>query len=305
MTANGFTSPFFTLVRLGSNVFAAIANRGTGALGNAGIIDLGGQTIVFDTFLSPAAARDLRRAAQTVTGGDVTHVVNSHWHGDHINGNTVFSDAMIVSTSGTRERMLEVSRSSDVEQTIQGLLSYLKKRQQEHDELPPGKHRDAVEADIGDRRSLLDSIREVRNILPNVTFTDQLGLYGSSRSAVLHTFGGAHTHSDAFLWVPEEQVLFCGDIFVNRTHPWVGHGHIDNWIRTIDRISEFDVVQLVPGHGDVGNKDDLYAHREYLVHLLSLIDEVDKQDITIPEQYADWSAAHMFYRNIDALRSRK
>ncbi|MGH2486968.1 MAG: MBL fold metallo-hydrolase, partial [Ktedonobacterales bacterium] len=74
---------------------------GTGALGNAGIIDLGGVTLVFDTMMTFAAARDLRAAAERLTGRAPRYVVNSHFHLDHTMGNAVFSDAVIIATSAT------------------------------------------------------------------------------------------------------------------------------------------------------------------------------------------------------------
>src|SRR6478609_4034511 len=99
------TSPYFRLERLAEGVWAAIVARGTGAWGNAGIVALGERTLVFDTFLTPAAARDLRTAAEALTGQPVAYVVNSHYHMDHIHGNAVFDDATIITTGKTRERI--------------------------------------------------------------------------------------------------------------------------------------------------------------------------------------------------------
>src|SRR5262245_38140420 len=97
------TSPHFTLERLADGVFAAVAVPGTGSARNAGIIDLGGTTLIFDTFLTLRAARDLRAAAGQLTGHAAAYVINSHYNGDHIHGNQVFPEATIVATEGTRE----------------------------------------------------------------------------------------------------------------------------------------------------------------------------------------------------------
>src|SRR5512146_626102 len=98
-------SPYFHVERIAEGIWAAIVERGTGAWGNAGIVALGDRTLVFDTFLTPAAARDLRAAAESLTGRAVSYVVNSHYHMDHIHGNAVFSDAHIIATEKTRERI--------------------------------------------------------------------------------------------------------------------------------------------------------------------------------------------------------
>src|SRR5690242_20443520 len=97
-TAQLPTSKYFRLEHVAEGVYAAITVPGTGAWGNAGIVDLGDATLVVDTFLTPAAARDLRSAAEALTGHRVAYVVNTHYHMDHIHGNQVFTDALVIVT---------------------------------------------------------------------------------------------------------------------------------------------------------------------------------------------------------------
>jgi glyoxylase-like metal-dependent hydrolase (beta-lactamase superfamily II) len=95
----GGTSPYFHIEQLADGVYAALVREGSGALGNAGIIDLGDETVLFDTMLTPGAAFDLRAAAEQLTRHRIRYVVNSHWHRDHVYGNQVFTDADIISDS--------------------------------------------------------------------------------------------------------------------------------------------------------------------------------------------------------------
>lgn len=74
-------------------------------MSNAGIIDMGGFTLVFDTFNPPQAGRDLREAALYLLAQPIGYVVNSHWHGDHVCGNQCFPGVSIVSSARTRELM--------------------------------------------------------------------------------------------------------------------------------------------------------------------------------------------------------
>ena len=62
----------FQLVTLSDGIYAAIAVLGGGALCNAGIVDLGDRTVVFDTFNTPLAARELRATAERLTGRPAT-----------------------------------------------------------------------------------------------------------------------------------------------------------------------------------------------------------------------------------------
>ena len=87
---------------VGPGAWAAIALPDRGAVGNAGIVDLGGEALVFDTHFAPGAARELRAAAEELVG-PVRWVANSHWHGDHVRGNAVFEGATILATARTRE----------------------------------------------------------------------------------------------------------------------------------------------------------------------------------------------------------
>jgi cyclase len=91
------------LVEAGPGVRAAIAIPGRGAVGNAAIVDLDESTLVVDTHVTPAAARELRAQADSVRW-----VLNTHWHADHVLGNGEFPDATIVSTTRTRELMATV-----------------------------------------------------------------------------------------------------------------------------------------------------------------------------------------------------
>ncbi len=101
-----FSSKHFKIEKLSSGVYAAIHSFGGYAICNSGIVDLGDKVLVFDTFLTVEAAKDLRNAAESITGKKVTYVVNSHAHNDHIRGNQVFhSNSIIISTNNIREQI--------------------------------------------------------------------------------------------------------------------------------------------------------------------------------------------------------
>src|ERR1700745_4299209 len=97
----------FFIQQLAPGVWAAIQNdKGGHAISNAGIINLGNKTLVFDAFMNPDAAIELKQIAEQLTKHPVSFVVNSHYHDDHIRGNQVFvSGASIMSTEWTRNEM--------------------------------------------------------------------------------------------------------------------------------------------------------------------------------------------------------
>ena len=103
-------SKHFRLQELAEGVYAVIHIDGGTAIGNAGIVDLGDRTLVYDTLMTPQAGEDLRTAAETLFGRPIDATINSHWHYDHIWGNQAFgADTDIVSDEETR-RMIIATR---------------------------------------------------------------------------------------------------------------------------------------------------------------------------------------------------
>ena len=90
----------FSIKQLAPGVWAALQNdKGGHAISNAGIIDLGNKTLVFDAFINPDAAIELRQVAEQLTKHKVSFVVNSHFHDDHIRGTEAFvPGALVIST---------------------------------------------------------------------------------------------------------------------------------------------------------------------------------------------------------------
>src|SRR5512140_3349696 len=106
-------SRHFALHQVADGVYAAIASNDGWAVANAGIIDAGDHTIVFDAFLTPGAAQDLRLCAEQLTGRTPDLVVNSHYHCDHTGGNQVFAPAChILASAATQQLMATTGRST-------------------------------------------------------------------------------------------------------------------------------------------------------------------------------------------------
>jgi glyoxylase-like metal-dependent hydrolase (beta-lactamase superfamily II) len=216
---------------LADGVWAAIVNEGSGAIGNAGIVDLGDRTLVFDTGVSPAAGAELRGQAATLTGRPPALVVNSHWHGDHVYGNQAFDGIPIVATARTRQ-LVETA----------------------------GAER------LATNRAGNPALNEVRLTPPTDAFEGSLDL----GRAELLTYGGGHTESDSFLYLRDERILFTADLVVVQAHPWVGDGDVGTWIEILGRIDELSAQTVSPGHGPVGTGGDVTAMRAHLERLREL-----------------------------------
>ena len=66
--------------------------------------------------------------------------------------------------------------------------------------------------------------------------------------------GPAHTRGDTLALLPDERVLFSGDILFNGAHPIAWAGPVSNWIAACERILAMDLEVIVPGHGPLADQ---------------------------------------------------
>lgn len=300
---------FFTCKEVKKGLYAAIVKDGQGALGNAGFVDLGDETLVFDTFMIPQAAAALRQAAEEATGKKVKYVVNSHYHGDHTNGNTIFKDSVIISTALTREKIQETFQMQDVSAMKEGMASYFAQLENRIAAEQNERMRRALENDLSDKRLLVESLDSLEEVLPTVLFDEKLIIQGSERTVELYHFGGGHTGSDIFMYLPEEEVLYAGDLVLVNNHAWMGHGNPNAWLSILEKMEAFTVREIVPGHGPVGTYEDIQSMKAYIGDMLQFVSEMKEQGksaeqlITMPilETYKNLEGPNFYEWNINFL----
>jgi cyclase len=296
------SSPHFRLEEMAPGVHAAVATPLGFGLCNSGIVDLGDETLVFDTMLTPMAGRDLVRAAERVTGHRVAWAVNSHWHGDHIWGNSEFVSGHIASSRKVRANILEFSRSQVTDD-----------RREMRRELPgldrPDSHYTAADRPLLRAwfEGVLATPRSHRIVAPDVTFEDRLVIEGSRRSVHLITYGGGHSPSDVFAYLPDERILFGGDLAIRGFHPSVGNGRPTSWIEILRRIERLGARTVLPGHGPPGPRTILSQTRTYLQDLDRFARKAKRSRVPlrefvrtpIPSAYRRWRFAFMFSGNLE------
>jgi cyclase len=302
----------FTIQQLAPGVWAAIQNDQFGkAICNAGIIDLGDKTLVYDPFMTPEAARELRLVAEDLTGRPVSIVVNSHFHNDHIRGNQEFKpEATIISTCWTRD---QIAKSEPEEQEWErrhapALLKATKKmyasgNSYEMDELPMW---------IGYYEGMTESLDELKIVLPDIVFTDTLWLMGSSRNVKLEEFKNGHTSSDLVLYLPQEQIAFMGDLLFVKRLPWMADGDPVNWQLILKKWSEqTEVKTFVPGHGPVCDKEAVKDLADYFLKMQELAASANTDSLQsrlliqpVPAPYQKWYFNRFYEPNMKFLFTR-
>ena len=304
-------SRHFQLHELAEGIYAAMSIEGSGSGSNAGIIDLGDSTIIFDTFQTPQAAADLRAAAEQLTSHSVGTVIHSHWHADPIQGNQAFSPApetVIVATKRTGE-LMETRGAKVVEQFKEHAAGQLQKLEAKLQAEQDEQQRAALRVEIGETRELAECAPTLTLRLPDQVFEERLLFQGSKRAVELLTYGGGHTESDAFLVIPGERLAFLGDLLFVQSHLWVGHGDPVEWRYIIQRLQTMDLKTCVPGHGPIGTPADLPTEIRYLETIEEIVEDALQKDTPaeeaaatpIPEKYANWAWPVGWAANIQTL----
>jgi cyclase len=294
-------SKHFVLHRLADGVYATIAKPDGLAYSNAGIIDLGDQVIIFDTFESVLAAQDLHTASKLLTGRRPDWVVISHAHPDHWMGNQVFADhAAILSTHATRELMPEfvadiLNLKDDPSELYIQVRAF---EEQLRAESEPVKRR-VLETAIRRQRSEIEMLPSLEICYPSHTFEGKLVFHGTHRSAELITNGQGHTLSDAYLVLPQEKIAFIGDLGFFACQPYMSYIDPPAWTRQLEGFQASDIDLFVPGHGPLGEKADLRSLCDYILILEGKVADVIRRggdldealQITLPEPFAAWIPA--------------
>ncbi len=267
------TSEHFELHRLAEGVYAAIAIQGGAAFSNAGIIDLGERTLVFDTFDNPKAAVDLKAAAEQLTGRPARHVIISHAHPDHWMGNQVFADhASIITTHDIREQMLPFAEPiRALKANPAELLDALRRDRERLETEPDERKRVSLRISLARSQHDLDALPGLELRFPDQTFEHRLIFHGTRRTAELITQGKGHTESDCYLLLRADKVAFIGDLGFFASQPFMVYCDPQAWIAQLDGMERWEVETFVPGHGPLGTKGDIALQRRYIQVLDELV----------------------------------
>jgi len=298
-------SKHFQLQRLADGVYAAIASERGHAICNAGIIDTGDRTIIFDTFISHEPAKDLLKAAKILSPRNTIRVINSHYHNDHIRGNQVFPlDVDILSTATTREGITHKEPETikwEKENIPKALANAKSRLRLEKDP----KRRQALTLSRVYYEAILKSHPQLVTRLPNITFDGSLVMHGPRRRVELLTFAG-HTDSDLVLILPDEKIAFMSDLLFVNYHPYLPGCSPELFRKSLRAVGKLGMQTLVPGHGPVGSPSDLLLLDQYIQTLESIAREMVKAGKPlegihlqpVPAPFDDWS---LFFEDLFAL----
>ena len=191
------------------------SNQGYMANSAAIIGDKG--VILIDTGFSNEIGQMLKKTVAGITDKPVTHIINTHDHGDHILGNNAFKNTTIISSAKCQATM----EKSGYEWL--GLLEGMTGRK----------------------------FPNTKPVVATQTYAEGTRTPVTLQGVELEIWVplGSHTANDLMVYLVKDQVLIAGDILVKTMTPSFRDAHVQNWIATLEQIAAQPIATIIPGHG--------------------------------------------------------
>lgn len=237
------------LVEIADGVHAYLQPQATWGWSNAGVVIGDGQSLLVDTLFDLDLTATMLAAMRPHTAAaPIATVVNTHANGDHCYGNQLLAgpDVDFVGSEAAGQEM------SDVPPSLMAQLQTL-------DEQPLAGF---LQHAFGEFRFDGIDVPPLTTTFEGVLDVDVAGIPVS-----LRVVGPAHTGGDVIAWLPEQRVLFTGDILFIGSTPIMWAGPIGNWLRACDLIRELEPAVIVPGHGpltDTRGVDDVADYLRFV-----------------------------------------
>jgi glyoxylase-like metal-dependent hydrolase (beta-lactamase superfamily II) len=224
--------------------------------------------LVIDTRTHPRDGRDLLERIRKVTDKPVKWVINSHFHGDHYMGGSVFKElgATFVAHQETA-RLMQLTHGKEMARRIAGFKS---------------RGYDPA---------------EVKLVPPDVIFDSEMTIRLGGREARLFYLGPGQQAGDTFVLFPHANLLFTPGSFAKHSMPNMAFTpSVENWIELLDQVAAMDVGQILPAHGDVATRADVKELAGMLEDEYATVKDAVNRGVTLDEaiktltfpQYRDW-----------------
>ena len=274
------------LVKIAKDVYACMQEDKGWGWNNAGFVNIGGG-LAIDTLYDLPSTEKMIGLYREVTKKPMKYLVNTHHNGDHTWGNQLFSDSEIIAHKNCGEEMENEIQPS----TLEAIRSA--------GEIPPGLKW------FADDVSQFD-FSGIELTLPDRTIDDRLELDLDGSPCHLISVAPAHCASDLIVHLPEQRVVFGGDVVWDKCTPIGWEGTNKAWMDALDLIISFEPEVIVPGHGPLCGINEvkelklyfdyIYGEaRRYFDEGLSYFEAAKKIE---PGRFADWTQPERMIINI-------
>jgi len=243
-------TPTHRLEEVAEGVYFATGNGALYTMSNALIIERDEDVVVVDSHITPAAGRALLDSIRVVTPKPITTLINSHYHYDHANGVLAFGpDIEIIGHEVTYQKLTaDPSSEHTYLSSLQRFDNTVTRLEREIENASSSQERDELQVQLEFWRAHVVAQEEIVFTPPTTTLRDTLTLYRGGREIQLHYFGRAHTGGDLAIYLPEEKIVFTGDMMLGGIS-YMGDGYVTEWADTLQALKQLDFNLVLPGHG--------------------------------------------------------
>lgn len=197
---------------------------------NSGVIIGDESVMVVEAQATPRLAQKVIDCVRTVTDKPISHVVLTHYHAVRVLGASAFNASQVIMSETARNMVVERGQE-DWDSEFQRFPRLF----QGHESIPG-------------------------LTWPTTTFNGKISVFLGKRRVDILQVGRAHTAGDAVIHVPDQNVMFTGDIVEAHSACYCGDGHFADWGNTLEAIRAYDLAAIAPGRGDaVVGRDDVNA----------------------------------------------
>lgn len=190
---------------------------------NTGIIIGDDAVMVIDTQATPVMAQDVIRRIREVTDKPIKYILLSHYHAVRVLGASAYEAEgaeHIIASEDTRDLIVERGQFDK-------------------------------DSEIGRFPRLFQNVESVPDGLtwPTMTFNKKMTLWLGKLEVQILQLGRGHTKGDTVAWLPQEKILFAGDLVEFGATPYAGDAYFKDWPQTLDNLAALKPEKLVPGRG--------------------------------------------------------
>jgi glyoxylase-like metal-dependent hydrolase (beta-lactamase superfamily II) len=187
---------------------------------NSGVIIGDDSVMIVEAQATPRLANKVIECVRSVTDKPITHLVLTHYHAVRVLGASAYGAQQIIMSEKARAMVAERGQEDwDSE------FARFPRLFQGHESIPG-------------------------LTWPTTTFNGRMTVYLGKRRIDIMQLGRAHTAGDAVIYVPDQNVMFTGDIVEYHSACYCGDGHFHDWPGTLNRIREWNLDAIAPGRGD-------------------------------------------------------
>jgi glyoxylase-like metal-dependent hydrolase (beta-lactamase superfamily II) len=186
---------------------------------NTGIVIGDDAVLVVDTQATPVMAQDVIRRIREVTDKPIRYVVLSHYHAVRVLGASAYKPEQIIASRDTFDLIVERGEQD-------------------------------MKSEIERFPRLFQAVESVPGLTwPTLVFERRLTLWLGKLEVEIAQLGRGHTKGDTVVWLPEEKIMFSGDLVEYGATPYTGDAYLGDWPATLDAIAALGPAKLVPGRG--------------------------------------------------------